>query len=303
MNILLTGSFAYTESQIKQIEELGEVLILRQEDEKKILKIDVSDIDAVVCNSLFLYNDISKFVNLRFIQLTSAGLDRVPLDYIHKYNIRLANACDVYSVPMAEWAVLKVLEIYKKTTQFRNSQQAKQWQKQRDLLEIAGKAVCIIGCGSVGGEVAKRFQAFDTYIIGVDLHEVKAGWINEFCLSDNINAVLNKSDIIVLTLPLTERTKHFFNKDRFAMLTGKKVLINISRGGVVDEAALIAALAEGKFLGVALDVFEQEPLPQDSLLWGFENVIVTPHNSFVSDQVSYRLFKLIIANLSELIGF
>jgi phosphoglycerate dehydrogenase-like enzyme len=118
MKILLTGAYKYTEGQLSRLKALG-ADFLYVEDEREELSFDVSAVDAVVCNGLFLYNDIKKFKNLKFIQLTSAGLDRVPAEYIKSKNISLFNARGVYSVPMAEFAVLGTLLIYKKSFFFR----------------------------------------------------------------------------------------------------------------------------------------------------------------------------------------
>src|SRR5690554_6071574 len=110
MNILLTGAFNYSKEQFNDIESLGYKITFVQE-EREELNIDVSKFEVVVCNSLFMYNDIKKFKNLKVIQLTSAGLDRVPLEYINQNNIKLFNASGVYSIPIAEWTVLKILEV------------------------------------------------------------------------------------------------------------------------------------------------------------------------------------------------
>jgi len=139
-------------------------------------------------------------------------------------------------------------------------------------------------------------------VIGVDnrsLVKPENKLINELYRPDAICQVLNKSDIVILALPLTGQTHHMMNKHKFESMRKGSVLINVSRGGVIDETALIQALQDNKFLGVALDVFEEEPLSHDSPLWGFDKVIITPHNSFVSDKVNERLFDLIINNLSE----
>ena len=296
MKLLLTGAFNYSDEQLSQIESLGYEIIFVQ-DERVPLQIDVSEIEAVVCNGLFLYNDISEFKNLKFIQVTSAGLDRVPLDYIIEHGIKLFNARGVYSIPMAEWVVLKILEIYKKSRHFYEAQRDHRWDKQRDLLELTGKTASIIGFGDVGTEIAKRLKAFGVHIIGVDIKEIQFGLIDEYYEVQNIDSALSKSDIVILTLPLTEDTRHLINKDRIKVMKGSAVLINVARGGVIDERALVKALRQDKLLGVALDVFEEEPLPSSSELWSMERVIVTPHNSFVSDMSSERLFHVMINSL------
>ena len=296
MKLLLTGAFKYSQEQLNMMHSLGYEVTFVQ-DERVPLDIDVSEFEAVVCNSIFLYNDITKFKNLKFIQLTSAGLDRVPLDYIKERGIKLFNAKGVYSIPMAEWVVLKILEIYKKSRKFYDNQAEHKWDKQRDLLELTDKTASIIGFGSVGYEVAKRLKAFDVKVIGVGRRKIESDLLDEYYLIEDIDQVLNKSDIVILTLPLTEETRHLIDRDKIKNMKDNSVLVNVSRGGVIDEAALIEAIQCGKFLGVALDVFEEEPISKDDLLWDLENVIITPHNSFISDKVSDRLFECIEANL------
>lgn len=301
MNLLLTGAYQYTDSQIKQLESLGYAVTFVQDERVPLLEqaINVSEIEAIVCNGLFLYNDIFNFKRLKFIQLTSAGFDRVPIDYIKEHGIQLFNAKGVYSIPMAEWAVLKVLEIYKQSRCFYKSQEEKQWVKNRDLLELMGKTAAIVGFGSVGSEIAKRLKSFGVHVIGVGRRQVESEYVDEVILTANIEAALEKSDIVILTLPLTDQTHHLLNKDRLTTMKDNCVLINVSRGGLIDEDALIEALDSGKFFGVASDVFEQEPLPESSQLWEFENVIITPHNSFMSDRVNDRLFEMQVENLEQ----
>lgn len=298
MKLLLTGAFNYSKEQIDIIKNLGYEITFVQ-DERVHLDIDVSEFEAVVCNSLFLYNDITRFKNLEFIQLTSAGLDRVPFDYIKEKGIKLFNAKGVYSIPMAEWVVLKILEIYKKSKKFYHNQNEHKWDKQRDLLELTDKTASIIGFGSVGYEVAKRLKAFDVKVIGVGRRDIESDFLDEYYLINDIDVVLEKSDIVILTLPLTDETRHLIDKDMIENMKNNSVLVNISRGGVIDETALIEAIQCGKFLGVALDVFEEEPLSKYNLFWDLEDVIITPHNSFVSDRINERLSELILSNLKK----
>lgn len=299
MNLLLTGAFKYSEEHLYRVRSIGYDVMFVQ-DERDHLPIDLDNIDAVVCNNLFLYKDIKQFRNLKFIQLTSAGMDRVPLDYINDRGIIVYNARGVYSTPIAEWVVLKILEIYKKSRKFYDAQSEHKWLKQRDLMELTGKTAAIIGFGSVGTAIAKRLKAFEVNLIAVDdrsRDSAESLIVNETYRSDELIKALGKSDIAVLTLPLTAQTCHLMNKSKFDAMKYDSVLVNVSRGAVIDESALISVLQEGKLLGAALDVFEEEPLPENSLLWDFENVIITPHNSFVSDKVNERLFEVIFKNL------
>ena len=127
MKILLTGAFSYTENQLEILQNMGLDIDFLQYEKDKLDNCEIYD--AVVCNGLFLYNDIEKFKNLKYIQLTSAGFDRVPMDYVKNNNIKIYNAAGVYSIPIAEHTVLKVLEIYKKSKDFYIKQKNHLWEK------------------------------------------------------------------------------------------------------------------------------------------------------------------------------
>lgn len=301
MKLLLTGAFRYSEEQISEIENMGHTVVFVNDERASLaeqhIRFNVNEIEGVICNGLFLNNDIRDFTHLRYIQLTSAGFDRVPMDYITAHDITIHNARGVYSIPMAEWALGKVLEIYKHSRSFYDSQCGKQWRKDRNLTELYGKTVCVVGVGSVGSEVVKLFSAMGCHTIGVDVYTSKI--TDEAYMINDINEALAKSDVIVLTVPLTEQTNHMVDKGRLAVMRDDAVLVNVSRGGIIKEHDLIESLREGRFRGVALDVFEEEPLSESNPLWGMPNVIVTPHNSFVSDRNNERLFDVIIKNLKK----
>lgn len=294
MNILLTGACKYSDAFLKRITELfgGYDFIQYEKD-----KVDNPEkYDIAICNGLFLYNDIKDFKNLKYIQLTSAGLDRVPLEYIKNNNIKIFNARGVYSVPMAEYAICGVLDFYKKSACLRENQKNHSWIKNRDVFELCGKNVCIIGCGSVGIECAKRFCAFNARVTGIDINIFEHDFFEKIHPIGELKKCVGVADIIVLTLPLTEKTKHIINKDVFDKMKNGALLVNISRGAVVNEADLLNAL-KNNLGGAILDVFEEEPLCEGSPLWDLDNVILSPHNSFVGENNGKRLEKLIIDNL------
>ena len=298
MKLLLTGAFNYNIEQIEKIKLLGFNVFFVQ-DEQKQVQDEMLDVDCVICNALFLYNDIKLFKNLKYIQLTSVGTDRIPLEYVCEHNITLKTAGNVYSVPMAEWTVLKILEIFKSSRFFYEMQSQNIWEKKRNLREMLGKTAVIVGFGNVGQEIAKRLRGFDVNIIAVDIRKIGEGLWDKFFLFENLDEALSKGDMVILTLPLTDETHGLFGENRFSVMKSGAILINIARGGLINEQAFIKALHNGILSGAALDVFEVEPLPPASPLWDMENVIITPHNSFVSDKVNERLFNLIISNLAE----
>lgn len=297
MKLLLTGAIQWPQERFDILKSLGHQIIYIQDERIPLLQqgVDVASIEGVICNGLFLYNDISDFVKLSYIQLTSAGYDRVPLDYIKEHHIKIFNARGVYSIPMAEFAILGVLQLYKQSKFFLGNQHKGIWEKCRHITELYGKTVVILGCGSVGQECAKRFRAFGCHIIGVDVCPYERNDFNDMLGLDKLDDVLPNCDLVVLTLPLTDATRHLFDDARLRLLKSNAVLVNISRGAVIDTNALIKALPD--IGGAVLDVFEEEPLNEDSLLWKSEKVIVTPHNSFVGEGNSERLWKIILRNL------
>lgn len=297
MKLLVTGAWQCTREQLNTLQELGHAVVFMQ-NEKDELPCNAEDVEGVICNGLFLYHPIEKFLSLRYIQLTSAGFDRVPMDYVQAHGIKIHNARGVYGIPMAEFAVCGVLQLYKQSNFFRENQKIRSWEKHRGLMELYGKTVGIVGCGNVGTESAKRFKAFGCKVLGVDLFPREDGSYEKIYPLGALNEVLGLADVVVLTLPLTEETWSLMNAERFALMKTGSVLVNIARGAVVDKQALLEALEE-KLFGAVLDVFEEEPLPKDDELWTKKNVIMTPHNSFVGDGNAERLFATIKGNLGR----
>ncbi|MBZ5202046.1 dihydrofolate reductase [Planomicrobium chinense] len=300
IKLLLTNPSKFTNFQIEEFKKLG-YEISTWIDEFEPLSKDLFDSDVVICNSLFMHNKLSNFNQLKMIQLTSVGTDRVPVEEIKKKGIRLENAGDVYSIPMAEWVMLKILEIYKETRFFEEAQYKSLWRKNRNLMELNGKVIGVLGTGNVGIEVSKRAKAFGTKTVGFN---TTGNSVNTFdvCYSiQDLLSVIGEIDILVLAVPLTEKTMNLINAKVFNTMKNNAIIINVSRGRILNEADLIEALDKGKVRGAALDVFSEEPLSANHQLWKNPKVIISPHNSFVSDNVEDRLFQVIFKNLSSLI--
>ncbi len=298
MKLLLTGLIPYSEKQVQALEALGyEVVLLA--DEKASLPFDPATIDATVCTNLFLYHDIALFTNLKRIQLTMSGTDRAPVEIIRQRGIELFNARDVYSIPIAEWVVLNILEIYKKSRVYFQQQARHEWHNRTGLLEMLGKTATIVGYGSIGREVAKRLAGFGTHTIGVHRRPVETDHLDELVMIEQLDEALSRSDIVVIAIPITPQTHHLFDRERLGKIKRGAVLVNIARGAIVDEPALVEAIREKHFTGVALDVFEKEPLPADSPLWDLDEVIITPHNSNDSDGVLDRLYGVMLRNMAR----
>lgn len=289
MNVLMTGAFQLNNEKLAALEAAGHKVFTHPDERAPVEQPE--RYEAVVCNGLFLYNSIEHFTNLRLIQLTSAGLDRVPLNYIRAHGIELHNAVGVYSVPMAEFAVCGILQLCKQSRFFAANQAQHKWEKHRGLLELFGKHVCILGCGDVGREIAKRLKAFDCYITGVNRTVRVLQDFDEVLSLDKLSDAAAVCDILICCIALTPETRGMVNREVFDLLSADAVFVNVARGATADEAALIEWLQNGG--RAVLDVFEEEPLPETSPLWDMENVILTPHNSFVGDGNRSRLWETV----------
>ena len=298
MNLLVTGAWSDGKNCIAELEATGHTVTFMQY-EKDELPCSYEWVEGVICNGLFLTHPIEQFTNLRYIQLTSAGFDRVDMDYVKLHGIEIHNARGVYSIPMAEFALCGVLQLYKQAAFFRENQRNHLWEKHRGLLELAGKNVLIVGCGSVGNECAKRFKAFDCSITGVDLFPREDNLYSEMLPLDKLDNALKQADIVVLTLPLTEQTKYLIDNRKLSLMKDGATLVNIARGAIVDTEAFLYHI--DRFTGAVLDVFEEEPLNENSPLWEKQNIILTPHNSFVGEGNGEILREVIASNLKELI--
>ena len=280
MNLLITGAWQDAGKYTVEIESLGHKVYFMQW-EKDPLPVAPELIEGVICNGLFLYHPLSSFPNLRFIQLTSAGFDRVDMDEIRHRNIEIHNAKGVYSVPMAEFAVACVLDRFKHLEEFHEQQKRREWKKLREITELAGKRVVIVGCGDVGCKCAKRFKAFDAEVVGVNIIPVDDPNFDRIVGLDELDAEISSADVVVVSIALVDETCGLVKANKI-----KGLLVNISRGAVVDTDGIGDAV---------LDVFETEPLDPSDPLW--EKAFITPHNSFVGEGNGKRLYEVIMENL------
>ncbi|MTI70917.1 MAG: dihydrofolate reductase [Firmicutes bacterium] len=283
---------------MKKIEELGYEIIIKKEKNLTFTH-ELKDVEILVCYNPFTTLDIKKMKKLKWIQLSSIGIDQAPINYIRKNNIILTNNKGGYSIPMGEWIVLKILELYKKSHQFYKKQENKRWKIDTNVLELYGKTIGFLGTGSIAKEAAKRLSGFNVKTLGLNTNGTSTKYFDKCFSNEEIKKMLTLSDVIVLSLPYTEKTHNFVNEDIFNMMKDRVFFINISRGNIVDETALIENLKRGKIKGAALDVFENEPLNNDNPLWSMDNVIITPHNSWVSEMRNQRRFEIIYENMKK----
>ena len=257
----------------------------------------MKDIEGLVCYTPFNKLNLEDFPALKWIQLTSMGFEQVPVDKIDNRDITVTNNRGGYSIPMGEWVVLNILELVKNRKQAYKNQTDKKWSMDFSVTEIYNKTVAFIGTGDIAQAAVERLTGFGVKILGVNTNGREIPGFDKCFPLSQIDDVVAQSDSVVICLPHTDETQYLFNKERLEKMKADACLINVSRGAVINEVDLIRHLEEGNLKGVALDVFEKEPLPKDNKLWVFERVVVTAHNSWISEVIDKRRWHVIYKNL------
>jgi phosphoglycerate dehydrogenase-like enzyme len=236
---------------------------------------------------------------LRWIQNWGAGVDKLPLQAMAEHGVMLTTASGVHPNPISENILAMMLGLTRNIhISIRNQLQHK-WARPGNMSEMHGKTVAIIGAGAIGLEVAKLCKVFGMTVLGVKRTLTESVYIDRMVTMDQLNEVLNESDYVVNTLPHTIETNHVIGQEQFAAMKSSAYYINIGRGGTTDTEALVEALRSGSIAGAGLDVFEIEPLPADHPLWDMENVIMTPHNSGVTEHYQERAMQIFLRNLRD----
>lgn len=250
---------------------------------------------------------------LRWVQAHSAGVDsmiRHPLFLRAEQAgrpIALTTAAGVHGPNISEYVLMMMLAFAHRLPRAFEMKQRRAWRHDRMAFlpdELYGATVGIIGYGGIGREVARRCRAFGMRVL-VMRHSARAAPAQpdvEFVPREDLRALLSASDYVVLAVPLSPGTWRMIDREAIACMKPNAVLVNIGRGDVVDEAALIDALAEKRIAGAALDVFQREPLPADSPLWRLDNVILTPHIAGITPKYDERAGALFAENLRRYIA-
>ena len=299
-SVLFTYGFAdgKLKERMKMLEDLGYKVYYEDEDNFEY-KDYMSEIEVLVTFSVFDKIDLDKFPKLKWIQLTSMGFEQIPKEEVLERGITVTNNKNGYSIPMGEWAVLNILELMKNRKSAYISQTKKVWHTDFTLEEAYKKTVAFIGTGDIAREAVKRLQGFDMTILGVNTDGRSIEGFDECFKTEDIDDVLGKADVVINILPNTEQTHHLIDKGRLEKMSKDSYLINMSRGAVINQEDLVAHLQEGNFKGVALDVFEEEPLPKSSKLWDMERVVITSHNSWISEMIGPRRWDMVYENFKK----
>jgi len=273
----------------------------REELERRI-----GEADVLVVSGLWRNELLEAAGRLRFIQSISAGTDQFDREKLKSRGIRLASARGVNARAVSEHAIALILALVRKLPEARDNQAKGAWRGMISEIarredELGGKTVLIIGLGAIGSRLARLAKAFDLSVTGVKRDPSTGGEAADTVHAfTEMKSLLPQADFVVLTCPLTRETERLIDADALSSMKGSAYLVNVARGGCVDESALIEALKEGKIAGAALDVAATEPLPPGSPLWGFGNVLITPHTAGETQKYEDNVLDILVDNLGRL---
>lgn len=257
--------------------------------------------DAVIAPTLpWLPEALVRVTGLRWIHFLSAGIEKIwgmPFD---KQGLIMTKSSGIHGPQMSEYAIGAMLFFAKRFGQFIEQSRERRWERCW-LDELTGKGVMILGMGHVGSMIAERAKVFGMRVIGVQKQPRPSPHADQVVSLDHVEQHLGATDYLVVCLPLTKETRGLIDAKFLLRLKHGACLIDISRGGVTSETALLAALESRSLTGAALDVMEQEPLPETSGLWSNPNVLLTPHVSGTSPHYMQRALALFVEYCKKMV--
>jgi len=318
IKVLLTLRF--TDAQIERVRALSSRLVVAQKSVKE--GADFSDTSALFDGDEEIFygmippRDLSRALRLKWVQLHSAGINHLTNHPILQSDVLVTTASGIHATPIGEFAIALMLALARKIPTMTRKQDRAEWPKGKwNLLlgtELRGKTLGVVGYGSIGREVGRiATRGFAMRVLALTrggdkrdrgYHEPGVGdpdgtlpdaWFTRAQLLD----LLAQSDFVLIATPLTDETRGMIGARELRAMKPTAFLVNIARGGIVDEAALVRALKENWLAGVGLDVFEKEPLPADSELWKLENALISPHVSGATRHYDERAVELFCENL------
>jgi phosphoglycerate dehydrogenase-like enzyme len=239
---------------------------------------------------------ILKATHLKWMHTFSAGVDSPFFIDLIKKGVTLTNSSGAAASPIAQTAILYMLALSRNVRAWFEHQDNKEWER-HEFTELDGARLAVIGMGPIGVEIARLGAALNMDVEGIRRSPTGHEPCPTFSF-DQLSEVLGRADWVALALPLTPDTQNLFDQQQFAHMKPGAHFINVGRGELVDETALIQALNSQHLAGAALDVFATEPLPEDSPLWSMRNVLITPHSSGATTQSGLRAEEIFVRNFA-----
>ncbi len=239
----------------------------------------IGDDGIAACDAVVTLEHRAAFLELDWIHSIQAGVDRFPFDDLEDDGVVLTNSTGIHDRTVGETVAGYLLMFARRLHDHVANQQRRRWDRPEwdEAFTLPGSTACIVGTGTLGRGVAETLGALGVRVTGVRRSGDPVPEFDEIYANDRLLEAVSDAEFVIVTVPLTDETRHLFDADAFDDMRDDAYFVNVARGPVVDESALIAALEGGDIRGAALDVFEEEPLPEESPLWETDEVIVSPH--------------------------
>lgn len=304
INILLMFNeyFRFNEEEIAQLHNIAPKASIKTVEYDKasteMLK------KAEIISGWIEVEQVKKTEDLSWLHLPTAGVEKFLDKSIYpKADTLLTNSSGVYGLPIAEHILSMIFAFNRNLSKYLADMDKKEWEPVKTRRDFYDSTVGILGLGDIGSEVAKRVDALGAEVLALKrIPDNKPDYVTSLYGPDGINELIQQSDYIILTLPHTDETEGIISRERLQMMKENTFLVNIGRGILIDQQALIEALEKNWIAGAGLDVTTPEPLPEDNQLWELENVILTPHIAHSSPTNSKRWLAIFKENLRRYIG-
>ncbi|PSQ10249.1 D-2-hydroxyacid dehydrogenase [Halobacteriales archaeon QS_5_70_15] len=262
---------------------------------------DPADLER--CDALVTLEWDERFLDagVEWIHSIQAGVDRFPFEDLEAAGVTLTNSTGIHGESVGETVIGYMLTFARRLHVYRDGQHEREWEHPPwdEPFTLEGRTVCVVGLGTLGRGIASRAAALGMRVTGVKRTVESVPDVQRVHPNDELLEAVEGADFVALACPLTDETYHLVGGEVLAAMDDSAYLINVARGSVVDEPALVEALRDGGIRGAALDVFEEEPLPEDSPLWDFEEVLVTPHRAAATWEYYQLVGDIVLENVER----
>ncbi|MGA9402252.1 D-2-hydroxyacid dehydrogenase [Haladaptatus sp.] len=260
---------------------------------------ELADCDALVT---FAYRDSFLDADLEWIHSVQAGYDRFPLDEFEDAGIILTNSTGIHGTSVGETVLGTMLQLARRLHVYTRQQVDHEWNRPNwdEPFTLQGESLCVVGLGTLGQGIAKRADAIGMHVTGVRRSAESVPHVRTVYADDHLHEAISNARFVALATPLTAETEGLMAEAEFDAMRDDAYFINVARGPCADQDALVAALQDGSIAGGALDVFEEEPLPDESPLWDMDDVIITPHASAMEVDYYDHIAELVRENVQHI---
>ncbi|QLG49544.1 D-2-hydroxyacid dehydrogenase [Natrinema halophilum] len=262
----------------------------------------IGDDEIDVCDAVVTLEYREAFLDLHWIHSIQAGVDRFPFETLEERGVLLTNSTGIHDRTVGETVAGYLLMFARRLHDHVANQQQRRWDRPEwdAAFTLPGTTACVVGTGTLGRGVAETLGALGIRVTGVRQSTDSVPGFDEMFATDDLLEAVAAADFVIVTVPLTDETRHLFDAEAFAAMRTDAYFVNVARGPVVDEPALIDALEADDLAGAALDVFETEPLPEESPLWEMDDVIISPHCAAYTRDYFRDVGEIVRENVSRL---